>query len=64
MEKGLREQFLKIYANIPLNIRDEIILLLGKGKKPITWDVAFLEVREKTENSKEILQKLKDLELI
>ena len=64
MEKGLREQFLKIYANVPLNIRDEIILLLGEEKKPITWDVAFLEIREKTEGSKEILQKLKELGLI
>lgn len=64
MEKGLREQFLKVYANVPLSMRDEIILLLGDEKKPLTWDVAYLEVREKTEASKEILQKLKELDLI
>ena len=64
MEKGLRERFLKVYANVPLSIRDEIILLLGDEKKPVTWDVAYLEVRENTEASKEILQKLEKLDLI
>jgi len=64
MKKGLREQFLKVYANVPLSMRDEIILLLGDKKRPITWDVAYLEVREKTEVSKGILQELKDLDLI
>jgi len=64
MKIGLREKFLKVYANIPLKLRDETILLLGDEKKPITWDVAYLEVRENTEASKEILEGLKKLDLI
>ena len=64
MEKGLREQFLKVYANVPLNMRDEIILLLGDEKRPITWNVAYLEIRENTEASKEILEKLKKMDVI
>ena len=64
MERGLREQFLKTYANIPLNLRDEIILLLGDEKRPITWNVAYLEIRENTKASKEILEKLKKMNLI
>ncbi len=64
MEEGLREQFLKVYANIPLNLRDETILLLEGEKIPITWNVAYLEVRGNTEAGKEILEKLKKMDLI
>lgn len=64
MKKGLREQFLRVYANIPLNLRDDIILVIGDKKRPISWDVAYFEVRENTETSKEILKKLKKLDLI
>ncbi len=64
MKIGLREKFLKIYANMPLKLRDDAILLLGDEKKPITWDVAYLEVRANTEASKEILEGLKKLDLI
>ncbi len=58
-----KEKFLKLYADLPLGLRDEIILVLPE-KGPITWNVAFLEVEQDTALSKEILQKLKDLEII
>ncbi len=58
----LREKFLKTYANIPLNLRDEIILVLGD--QPISWKVAFLEVKADSDNSKKILENLGKLELI
>jgi len=52
-----REEFKKVYANIPLNLREEIILVL-KNRGPITWNVAYLEIEQDTELSKEILKKL------
>lgn len=52
-----KEEFLKIYANIPINLRKEIILVL-KGKEPITWNVAYLEINQDTQLGKEILKKL------
>ncbi|MFH1192331.1 MAG: hypothetical protein V1655_02545 [bacterium] len=58
-----REKFLKIYANLPLGIRREIILVLD-DERPITWDVAFIEVKENTPLSKGILEKLEKLEII
>ncbi len=58
----IRESFLKIYANIPLSLRKEIILVLDN--EPITWNVAYVEVFNKTDKSKEILQKLSELKLI
>lgn len=58
----LRENFLKTYANTPLNLRDEIILVF-EGK-PLTWDVAYLEVRANTGSGTKILEELKELKLI
>ena len=63
MNPGNKEKFLKIYANLPLGVRREIILVLDDNR-PITWDVAFLEVDNNTELSKIILEKLKRLKII
>ncbi len=62
-ELGNREKFLKIYANLPLGVRQEIILVLG-SVGPITWNVAFIEVNANTKISKIILEKLQRLEFI
>ena len=59
----LKEDFLKTYSNIPISLRDDIVLVLG-DKRPITWDVAFFEIKNDTELSKEILSGLKELDLI
>ncbi len=60
MEK--REKFLKIFANLPLPIRDEIILSLEE--KPLTWNVAYIEIVNDTLLSKEILEKLEKIGII
>ena len=62
MEELLREKFLRIYANIPLNLREQTILLFEE--KPITWNVAYLEVKSNTPKSIDILKQLAELELI
>ena len=62
----LRERFLKTYSNIPLNLRDEIILVL-EGEpvnRPITWDVAYIEVKANTNSGQKILRELAELGLI
>lgn len=61
-ELGNREKFLKIYANLPIGVRQEIILVLDG--KPITWNVAFIEVKVETALSEVILKKLKKLKFI
>lgn len=63
MTEGLKEKFLRIYANLPLGIRKEIILVLDDGR-PITWDVAFVEVQVDTPLSKTILENLEKLKII
>ena len=62
MEQGKREKFLKVYANLPMSLRQEIILTIDD--KPITWDVAFFEIRNDTPLNKIILDKLENLQII
>lgn len=62
-----REKFLRSYANIPWTARKEIALVLedGTGKKqPITWEVAYFEVKNNSPKSAEMLEKLEELGLI
>jgi len=57
-----RERFLKIYANLPLGVREEIICVVDE--KPVTWNATYLEVKAKTKIGMEILEKLINLEII
>ena len=57
-----KERFYKVYANLPLNLRDEIILVIDD--EPITWKVAYLEVKGNTNLGKQILEKLGALKFI
>lgn len=54
--------FLKIYANLPLNQRNEIIVVIDD--QPLTWNAARIEVENNTEKGKEILEKLVALGII
>jgi hypothetical protein len=59
---GLKEDFLRIYADIPINIRSQIILVFNG--EPITWNVVYTEVIGNSKRSGEMLKKLKELGLI
>ena len=58
-----KDRFFKVYANLPLNLRNEIVLVLP-DKGPITWHVAYLEITNETALGKEILQRLIELDII
>jgi len=51
-----KSKFLKIYANIPLSFRREIIVVIDK--EPVTWNSAKIEIENETEIGKNILDKL------
>lgn len=61
--KYLKENFLKTYANIPVNLRDDIILVLD-SKGSITWNVAYFEVENNTDLKNIVLKNLSELKLI
>jgi len=58
-----KDSFLKVYSNLPINLRNEVILVLS-DKGPITWNVAFLEINNETELGKIILKELIGLKII
>ena len=58
-----KERFLKIYANLPVNLRSEIIAVLP-DVGPITWNVAYLEISNDTKLGKKILEKLSNFKII
>lgn len=58
-----KERFFKIYANLPVNLRNEIIAVLP-DVGPLTWNVAYLEISSETKLGKEIVEKLKALQII
>lgn len=55
-------QFLNIYANLPLNQRNEIIVVLDNEE--LTWHSAKIEVLNETDKGKEILEKLVKLKIL
>jgi len=57
-----KEKFYKVYSNLPLNLRDEIVLVVGD--EPITWKVAKLEIDNNTKLGEVILEKLEALKII
>lgn len=60
---GNKEKFLKIYANLPIGVRQEIVLVLDNNQ-PITWNVAHEEIMSDTPLAKIILEKLEKLKFI
>lgn len=57
-----KDRFLKVYSNLPADIRREIIVVIDD--KPYTWDSAYEEIFQNTELGKKMLKKLIELELI
>ena len=57
-----KERFLKVYSNLPIDIRREIILVIED--QPITWSVAYDEIMKETELGRKIIKKLIEMELI
>ena len=58
-----KDRFFKVYANLPINLRDEVILVLPE-KGPVTWNVAYAEVNAGTKLGDEIIKKLIELKII
>ncbi len=61
--KGAGEaRFLRVYANLPLNLRKEIIAVVDK--EPISWEVAYREITNGTKLAQTLLKKLEELGVI
>ncbi len=60
------ERFMKTYSSLPINVRNEVILVIKINEidKPITWDVAYIEIKNKTKLGSNILKSLIELDII
>lgn len=58
-----KAQFNKTYANIPLGLRDEIVVIL-ENHIPLSWNAAKIEIDNDTDKVDEILDKLSKLGLL
>jgi hypothetical protein len=54
--------FLRIFANLPIPLREEIIY--SDDGRPVSWSAAFIEVQGDTELGKKILGRLKEMKII
>jgi len=57
-----KEKFLTSYANIPENLRREIVAIVDE--KTYTWDASYFEIKNNTPLSNKILNNLISLGII
>jgi len=55
-------RFVKVYSKLDLKVRDEIISVIDG--KPITWNIAYKEITNRTEKGKDIFEKLIKMKII
>lgn len=58
-----RDAFFRFYANLPIGVRREVVLDLP-DRGPITWEVAYKEIKIDSSLGKIILGKLFELGFI
>lgn len=58
----LKAKFLKLFASVPLPLRNEIIALADN--QPISWTAAYDEIKQDTDKAKIILIHLKQIGLL
>ncbi len=59
---NLKSRFYKTFANLPLGVRNEIVLVIDG--QPMTWNVIKLEVDTDSVLSKEALKMMSELKLL
>lgn len=57
-----KSEFYSIYSNLPLSVRDDIVLVIDS--EPITWNVAWVELMANGSKSEKIIKDLVELEII
>ncbi len=57
-----KTQFFKVYANLPLGARDEIVAVVDG--EPLTWKSAKLEIEQDTLKGKQVLETLTSLKIL
>lgn len=56
------ENFFKVYSNVPIDERKHVVVVLDN--QPVSWNLAYQEIKNNTDRGKKILKILKILEII
>ncbi len=56
------EDFFKIYASLPIEERGHVVVVIDG--EPISWNLAYQEIKNNTKKSQKILKILNELEII
>jgi len=59
---GLKEDFFNVYSNVPLEERNHVVAVFDN--QPISWALAYQEIKNNTALGQKILKTLKDLGII
>ncbi len=57
-----KESFFKVYANLPIEERDNVVVVINK--QPISWNITYLEIKNNTKLGQQILKTLKELAIL
>ncbi|MEK7586363.1 MAG: hypothetical protein AAB453_00655 [Patescibacteria group bacterium] len=63
MESILNEKFFRVYANLPIGLRDQIVTVLPEVG-PMSWNAVYIEVSNNTKIGKTIIERLIALKII
>lgn len=58
-----KERFFRVYANLPIGVRDQVIIVLPPTG-PMSWNAAYIEVNNGTKLGDTIVEKLIELKII
>lgn len=64
MTEDLTQRFYKVYNNLPINLREEVVVVFPGENIQVSWNVAFLEVKGNTSLGRRILEKLASMGII
>jgi hypothetical protein len=63
MEKLPNEKFFRVYANLPVGVRDQVVIVMPEVG-PMSWNAAYVEVSNSTKLGDSIVEKLIELKII
>ena len=63
MDNLPKEKFFRVYANLPIGLRDQVVIVLPEIG-PLSWNAAYAEVSNNTKIGDTIVEKLIELKII
>jgi len=63
METLPKEKFFRVYANLPVGVRDQVVIVMPEVG-PMSWNAAYVEVSNGTKLGDSIVEKLIELKII